>query len=135
MNNRTFNELARRTGGKGRGGHPRPCAASCETTPEGERGCMVSTGTVQSGAEHAEVAHDLAAGRRPIPDAVAREFGGRLEMPAAVAMAEHVVTVMQGLAVQARDGTSRTELKRLVDEVAAGIKARQPTSLRNSPHR
>lgn len=29
------------------------------------------------------------------------------EVPAAVAMAEHVVTVMQGLAVQARGGTGR----------------------------
>ena len=96
-------------------------AARAVTAPEGEGGCMVSTGMVQSGAEHVEIARDLAARRQRIRDAIAREFGRWLEPAAAEVTAAHVVAVMQGLAVQARDGASRAELEGVVDVVVAGI--------------
>ena len=100
-------------------------AVRAVTAQDGERGCMVSTGMVQSGAEHADIARDLAVRRRAIRDAMAREFGRWLEPAAAGAMAAHVLAIMQGLAVQARDGASRAELERVVEDVVAGIEARR----------
>ena len=106
-------------------------AVRAATAPEGEGGCMVSTGMVQGGAEHADIARDLAARRRAIRDAVAGEFGRWLEPAAAAGMAAHVVAVMQGVAVQARDGAGRAELEKVVGEVVAGIAARRTASSRH----
>ena len=102
-------------------------AVRAVTAPEGERGCMVSTSMVQSGAEHAEIARDLTVRRRAIRDALAAEFGRWLSPDMASATAGHIAAVMQGLAVQARDGASRADLEVVVEEVIAGIKARLVT--------
>ena len=100
-------------------------AVRAATAPEGERGCMVSTGMVQSGAEHTDIARDLAARRKAIRDALASEFGRWLDPVFASATAGHVLAVMQGLAVQARDGASRAELELVIEVVVAGIEARR----------
>ncbi len=110
-------------------------AVRAVTAPGGERGCMVSTGMVQSGAEHADIARDLAARRRATRDAVALAFGRWLDPAAAGVMAAHLTAVMQGLAVQARDGASRGELEQVVGEVLAGIEARRAASSRDVPSR
>lgn len=95
------------------------------TDPRRERGCMVSTGMVQSAVEHGELARDLTERRRAIRDAIARGVSRWLDEPSAGALAGYLAVVLQGLSVQARDGATRRDLERVVDEVMAGLQARR----------
>ncbi|MBE7212293.1 MAG: helix-turn-helix transcriptional regulator [Gluconacetobacter diazotrophicus] len=101
-------------------------AVDAVTAPDREPGCMISLGLVQGGAEHAALARDLAARRQRTRFAIARDLERWLSPPAADAMSGHLAAVMQGLAVQARDGADPDTLRRIADDVVAGIAARHP---------
>ena len=94
------------------------------TDPEGEGGCMVSTGLIQCASEHADLASDLAERRRRMRDTLARAFGRWLDEEAAMGLARHLITVLQGLAIQARDGATRDDLEQVAHEVLQGLTAR-----------
>ena len=96
------------------------------TAPDREPGCMISLGLVQGAAEHTELARDLADRRHATRTAIRRELERWLAPAAADATSGHLSAVMQGLAVQARDGVGRADLQRIADDVVAAISTRRP---------
>ena len=98
-------------------------AVRAVTDPARERGCMVSSGLVQCGLGHGELARDLAGRRQANRVAIARALGQWLDGAAAEALAGHLSAVLYGFSVQARDGASSDELGLIVDDVVAGVRA------------
>ena len=99
-------------------------AIDAVTDPAAERGCMISSGMIQCGPDHAELARELAERRNEMRDMIAETLGRWLDPDRAVSLARYLVAVLQGLSIQARDGASRQELRQVSDEVIAGVKAR-----------
>ncbi|NYZ14438.1 helix-turn-helix transcriptional regulator [Azospirillum sp. RWY-5-1] len=99
-------------------------AVDAVTDPRGEGGCMVSTGMIQCAREHAELASDVADRRRGMHATITGALKRWLDDAAAVPLARFLVTVLQGLSVQARDGATRSDLDHVVEEVVGGVMAR-----------
>ncbi|WP_183824105.1 TetR/AcrR family transcriptional regulator [Rhizobium sp. BK377] len=99
-------------------------AIDAVTDPAAERGCMISSGMIQCGPDHAELARELAERRNEMRDMIAETLGRWLDPDRAISLARYLVAVLQGLSIQARDGASRQELRQVSDEVIAGVKAR-----------
>ena len=100
-------------------------AVHAATDPNGESGCMISTGMVQCASEHADLASDLIDRRRGMHERIAGALTRWLSKDAAQSLARYLTTVILGLAIQARDGATRADLEHVVDEVVAGLKARE----------
>ncbi|MBV8454355.1 MAG: helix-turn-helix transcriptional regulator [Deltaproteobacteria bacterium] len=100
-------------------------AVDAVTDSSGEGGCMVSTGLIQCASEHADLASNLADRRRRTRDKIADALTNWLDKGAANSLARYLTTVVLGLAIQARDGATRRDLEQVVDEVVAGLKARE----------
>ena len=100
-------------------------AVDAITDPKEERGCMVSTGMIHCAPEHADLASELADRRRSTRDQIAVALTQWLPKDSAHSLARYLTAVMQGLAIQARDGASRRELDEVIEEVIAGLKARE----------
>ncbi|RZS74077.1 TetR family transcriptional regulator [Phyllobacterium myrsinacearum] len=99
-------------------------AIEAVTAPGEERGCMISSGMIQCGEDHADLARELAERRGLMRDSIMLKLQPWVDRDRAVSLSRYLVTILQGLSVQARDGASREELKQVAGEVAAGIKAR-----------
>jgi AcrR family transcriptional regulator len=99
-------------------------AVDAVTDPDEERGCMISSGMIQCGEEHADLARELAERRGMMRKTIALKLESWLDRHQADSLARYLLTVLQGLSVQARDGASRRDLKQVVDEVMVGIRAR-----------
>ena len=86
------------------------------TRPGRPLGCMVSSGMLMTGSENADLAAELRGMRATLRDALRERIGRDLAdgvLPAgtdAEALARFVVSVLQGLSVQALDGASAAEL-------------------------
>lgn len=76
-----------------------------------ERGCMISTGLVEAHPEHAGLAAELAGRRQALRDAIATEMARWLPPAEADGLARLASAVLQGIAVQARDGATPDELR------------------------
>ncbi|WP_331371311.1 TetR/AcrR family transcriptional regulator [Sinorhizobium chiapasense] len=105
-------------------------AVRAVTDPHLERGCLISSGMVACHPEHAPLAR-AAATRR---DAMRERIGEALQ-PFARAdevrrLARHLAAVMQGISIQARDGSEPAELQEIVEDVVAGVAARLPKDAR-----
>jgi AcrR family transcriptional regulator len=100
-------------------------AVDAVVDPAGERGCMISSGMIECGSDHAELARELAERRNAMREMIAELFAQWLDHEQAVSLARYCVAVFQGLSVQARDGATRHELDQVVAEVVAGVKARR----------
>jgi AcrR family transcriptional regulator len=100
-------------------------AVDAVTDPSGERGCMISTGLIQCAPAHASLASELADRRRKMRDQIASALTSWLDRRAANSLARYLTAVMQGLAIQARDGATRADLEEMVNEVVAGLRARE----------
>jgi AcrR family transcriptional regulator len=101
-------------------------AVDAVVNPAGERGCMVSSGMLQSAAEHSELSKELADRRRDMRDVIAQTLQRWLDDDRAASLARYIVVVLQGLSVQARDGATREELEQVTKEVVAGVRATMP---------
>ncbi len=99
-------------------------AIDAVTDPAGERGCMISSGLIQCGPDHADLARETAERRNTMREMIAETLGRWLDQENAVSLARYLVAVLQGLSVQARDGASRQELRQVSDEFMAGVQAR-----------
>lgn len=99
-------------------------AINAVTEPGNERGCMISSGMIQCGGDHAELARELAQRRGLMRDTITLKLEPWLDQDGAASLSRYLVTILQGLSVQARDGASREELKQIASEVVAGIRAR-----------
>ncbi|MEW9305057.1 TetR/AcrR family transcriptional regulator [Labrys neptuniae] len=103
-------------------------AIEAVTHPDRERGCMISSGMVTCHPDHAALARDLAARREDIRMRIVQAlqpFGDNETIPG---LARHLAAVMQGISIQARDGSSRAELQEIVEDVVAGLDRRQSRS-------
>ncbi|MBP2301180.1 AcrR family transcriptional regulator [Azospirillum picis] len=94
------------------------------TDPQGEGGCMISLGMVQCGPDHAIIARDLAARRQAMVEAAADVFSRWLDAASSRALARYLLTVMQGIAIQTRDGVGRQELLAMADTIVDDIRRR-----------
>lgn len=101
-------------------------AVKSVTDPDLEPGCMVSSGMITCPPEHAPLARDAAARRDAMRERIAealRPFAGADEIRR---LARHLAAVMQGISIQARDGSPPSALQDIVDDVVAGVAARFP---------
>jgi TetR/AcrR family transcriptional regulator, copper-responsive repressor len=78
--------------------------------PKGEIGCMLNTGMIASHPDHADLAHELAQRRAAFRTLLTDKLVRWLEPSQADDVARFIVAVMQGLAIQARDGYSLDQL-------------------------
>lgn len=93
------------------------------TDSSGESGCMISSGMLQSAADHAELAEELARRRGRMRDVIADALERWLDHKRAISLARYLVVVLQGLSVQARDGATRSELEGVVRLALEGVRA------------
>ncbi|QRE74890.1 TetR/AcrR family transcriptional regulator [Methylobacterium aquaticum] len=99
-------------------------AVAAVTRREDERGCMISSGLVACHPDHAELARDAAARREALRGRIAQALSPFAPDDEAQRMARYLAAVMQGISIQARDGVASTELQGIVEDVVAGIAAR-----------
>lgn len=93
--------------------------------PEGELGCMISTGMISAHAEHEGLARAVAERRNRYRQAMERGLARWTGEVEAATLARYLTAVMQGLSVQARDGAGAETLSLIVGEVLAGLRARR----------
>jgi len=89
--------------------------------PKGEIGCMLNTGMIASHPDHADLAHELAQRRRAFRELLAAKLCQWVGPVRAQRLSRYIVAVMQGLAIQARDGYSLEELREVVSEALDAI--------------
>jgi AcrR family transcriptional regulator len=105
-------------------------AVRAVTHPDRERGCMISSGMVACHPEHAMLARDVASRRDAMRERIAqalRPFAGLNEVRR---LSRHLLAVMQGISIQARDGATPAELQEIIEDVVSGIAARFPRQRR-----
>jgi AcrR family transcriptional regulator len=108
-------------------------AVRAVTDPDYPAGCMVTSGLLVCGPEHADLADAIADLRKARCAAITERLQRAIdagELPAeppAPARARYLCAVMQGIAIQARDGASAEDLHGIVDlamrEFAGGVPA------------
>jgi AcrR family transcriptional regulator len=91
------------------------------TSPDRERGCLISDGMIACGSEHAGLAAELADRRKRFRDQLARRLERWCDRPSARALARYLTAVMQGMSIQARDGATPRQLRTIADQVVAGL--------------
>lgn len=99
-------------------------AVRAVTNPHLERGCLISSGMIACHPNHVSLARDAAARREAMRERIAQAlqpFAGAHEVRR---LARHLAAVMQGISIQARDGSKPTQLQEIVEEVVAGVAAR-----------
>ena len=89
--------------------------------PKGEIGCMLNTGMIASHPDHADLAHELAQRRRAFRELLAAKLCQWVGPVRAQRLSRYIVAVMQGLAIQARDGYSLEELREVVSDALDAI--------------
>ncbi len=90
-----------------------------------ERGCMISTGLVVGAAAHRELARELRDRREDLRGRIAHGLRPWLDPSEAERLSAYLFAVLQGMAIQARDGAGEHELLPIRDAVMAGIRANQ----------
>lgn len=96
--------------------------------PKGERGCMIATGMIATGAEHEALARELRDRRDAFRAAIAEKLRRRMGKREAAAVARYLSAVMQGIAVQARDGATPAELYAIVEQALISLASRRASS-------
>ncbi|TNC11759.1 TetR/AcrR family transcriptional regulator [Methylobacterium terricola] len=99
-------------------------AVSAVTERPHERGCMISSGLVACHPDHADLARDAAARREALRRRIIAALSPFARDDRLETLSRHLVAVMQGLSIQARDGVAPSDLHAIVEDVVAGIAAR-----------
>lgn len=89
--------------------------------PGGEVGCMLNTGMIASHPEHADLAQELVERRAAFRTLLAGRLRRWVPRPEAERLSRLAVAVMQGMAIQARDGYSLKELREVVREALKAV--------------
>lgn len=76
-----------------------------------ERGCMISTGLLGCHPDHDEIAETVRLKRMALAECFARDLGRWLPAQRCGDVAAFLCAVLQGIAVQARDGTTVERLR------------------------
>lgn len=96
-------------------------AIASATDPRGGRGCMVSIGLLACHPDHADLARDLASHRRALMERMALGLERWLPQADAAPAARFLCAVLQGIAVQAKDGATAEELRTIAASAASAI--------------
>ncbi|WP_395334697.1 helix-turn-helix domain-containing protein [Novosphingobium sp. BL-8H] len=99
--------------------------AAIQAVTAEERGCMISIGLVEGAVEQHELVIELRNRRRELRDRIAETLCKWLTRPEADRLAKHLSALLQGLAVQARDGATGRDLSLTAQDAIAGIVARR----------
>lgn len=99
-------------------------AVRAVTHPDRERGCMISSGMIACHPEHASLARDAAVRRQAMRKRIAEAIQPFADPETIHRLARHLVAVMQGISIQARDGATSAELQEIIEDVVLGIEAR-----------
>lgn len=94
--------------------------------PKGEMGCMLNTGMIGSHPDHADLVQELAQRRTAFRILLAKKLMNWVTEPQSERLSRFITAVMQGMAIQARDGYS---LKDLQETVAVALDAIPTTTL------
>ncbi|WP_309943689.1 TetR/AcrR family transcriptional regulator [Tardiphaga robiniae] len=105
-------------------------AVRAVTHPQLERGCMISSGMVACHPDHASLARDAAARRDAMRERIAEALRPFVGVDQVRPLARHLAAVLQGISIQARDGSEPAELQEIVEDVVAGVEARFPKGAR-----
>lgn len=95
--------------------------------PAGEIGCMLNTGMIDGHPDHAELAAELVQRRAAFRDLLAEKLLTWVPRPRARRLARYIVAIMQGLAIQARDGYSLAELQGVVADAVNNVTEGSPS--------
>lgn len=90
--------------------------------PSTEAGCMLNMGMLTSHPDHAEIAAELSDRRRAFTALLAQKLKRWLDKEAAADKAVYLSAVIQGMAVQARDGAGRERLEMLAKLAARVVR-------------
>ena len=91
--------------------------------PKGEIGCMLNTGMIASHPDHADLARELAERRADFRDLLKQKLLHWVSESEADRLSRFITGLMQGLAVQARDGHSLEDLQLVVSAALNAIPA------------
>ena len=91
--------------------------------PRGEIGCMLNTGMIASHPDHEDLARELIGRRASFRYLLAGKLGLWVDQSRAESLARYLTTVMQGMAIQARDGASLDELQSISREAYSALHA------------
>ena len=91
---------------------------------------MFSSGMIACHPENVALAREAALRREAMRKRIARALQPFAGVDEARRMARHLVAVMQGISIQARDGVKPRELRQIVDDVVSGVAARFPRDRR-----
>ncbi|WP_025885519.1 TetR/AcrR family transcriptional regulator [Asaia prunellae] len=95
--------------------------ASGLVDPEGEVGCMLNTGMIANHPDLEGLARDLARRRAQFRALLADTLQRWVEREQAEGLSCFVTAVMQGMAIQARDGFGRDQLQIVVNEALTAV--------------
>lgn len=98
--------------------------AAAENVTKNGRPCLISNGMIVSHPDNLQVAQTLAARRAMLRQAIGENLSRWLPEPIAHDLARYLVTVLQGLSMQARDGATMEDLRPTV-ELALSTVAQQ----------
>lgn len=98
--------------------------------PAGEVGCMLNTGMIANHPDHADLAQEVAERRKRFRALLADKLLIWAAPSEADRISRFVVAIMQGLAIQARDGYSAEQLQEVV---STALHAAPETTSRASP--
>ncbi|OTP67926.1 Transcriptional regulator, TetR family [Caballeronia sordidicola] len=91
--------------------------------PNGEIGCMLNTGMIVS---HTDLAQELVQRRSAFRTLLAEKLLNWVTAPDADRLSRYITAVIQGLAIQARDGYSLDELQQAVTLALNAVPATTP---------
>lgn len=99
-------------------------AVGAVTDPDGERGCLISSGLTSCHPEHGDIARDAAARRAAMQEGIAQALQPFADAGDIDCLSRHLAAVMQGISIQARDGVAAVKLQDIVEDVVSGVAAR-----------
>lgn len=93
------------------------------TSKQGERGCMISLGLLTSHPDHSDLSEELAARRGDMAANLDHELRCWLSPTLSGKVARFLCAVLQGIAVQAKDGAAAHDLRATAEIGRAGVTA------------
>lgn len=96
--------------------------------PKGEVGCMLNAGMIASHPDHADLARELADRRAAFRELLKEKLLHWVSRSDADRLSRFITAVMQGLAIQARDGYSLEDLQMVASEAINAMPASSPVS-------
>jgi AcrR family transcriptional regulator len=97
--------------------------AEALVAPDGEMGCMLMIGMVTSHPDHVDLAREVADRRAAFGRLLHDKLQVWVKSDQADVLTRYLTAVIQGMTIQARDGSSLSELTGIFGSVLAGVDA------------